>query len=149
MVMVDLAVPRDIEPEVAKLDDVYLYTVDDLGRVVQMGNDSRQAAVVQAEAIIDSRVQSFMHWMQARTMVPTIQRLNAGADEVRQYELVRARRLLAKGVDPDEVLERLSRSLTQKYLHAPMQLLNRSSEEERMQIADMLPKLFPFQDNKH
>ena len=85
MVMVDLAVPRDIEPEVAKLDDVYLYTVDDLGRVVQMGNDSRQAAVVQAEAIIDSRVQSFMHWMQTRTVVPVIQGLNAGADVVRQH----------------------------------------------------------------
>ena len=155
MVMVDLAVPRDIEPEVAKLDDVYLYTVDDLGRVVQMGNDSRQAAVVQAEAIIDSRVQSFMHWMQTRTVVPVIQGLNAGADVVRQHELERARKMLAKGMDPEEVLERLSRSLTQKYLHAPMQVLNRSPEEDRGQLVGMLPKLFPFQDtellqkNKH
>lgn len=149
MVMVDLAVPRDIEPEVANLDDVYLYTVDDLGRVVQMGNDSRQAAVVQAEAIIDSRVQSFMHWMQTRTLVPVIQGLNSGADSVRQMEVERARKLLAKGMDPDEVLERLSRSLTQKYLHAPMQALNRSQELERAQLIGLLPKLFPFQEHEH
>lgn len=149
MVMVDLAVPRDIEPEVASLDDVYLYTVDDLGRVVQMGNDSRQAAVVQAEAIIDSRVQSFMHWMENRTVVPFIQRLNAGADSVRELELDHARKLLAKGVDPEEVLERFSRRLTQKYMHAPLQALNRSQEHDRGELIGILPKLFPFQENEH
>ena len=65
MVMIDLAVPRDIEPEVGRLDDVYLYSVDDLGRLVQTGTDARRAAVVQAEAIIETRVQGFMHWMQS------------------------------------------------------------------------------------
>ena len=64
--MVDLAVPRDIEPEVKRLEDVYLYTVDDLASVVQTAQANRQAAVAQAEAIIDAGVQSFVHWMEQR-----------------------------------------------------------------------------------
>lgn len=146
MVMVDLAVPRDIEPEVATLSEVYLYTVDDLGRVVQMGNDARQAAVVQAEAIIDSRVQNFMHWLHNRSVVPVIQGLNNAASAVADVELDKARKLLAKGVSPEEALERLARALTQKYMHAPMQALNRSHAEEKAQLLDVLPKLFPYQD---
>lgn len=149
VVMVDLAVPRDIEPEVAELNEVYLYTVDDLGRVVQMGNDARQAAVVQAEAIIDSRVQSFMHWMQNRSVVPVIQGLNTAAHSVAEAELEKARKLLAKGVSPEEALERLARALTQKYMHAPMQALNRSPAEEKGQLLEILPKLFPFHASEH
>src|SRR5690606_25764588 len=76
MVMVDLAVPRDIESEVAQLDDVYLYSVDDLGQLVQTATDARQSAVVQAEAIIETRVQKFMHWMDARAVVPVIRDLH-------------------------------------------------------------------------
>lgn len=146
MVMVDLAVPRDIEPEVATLSEVYLYTVDDLGRVVQMGNDARQAAVVQAEAIIDSRVQNFMHWLQNRSIVPVIQGLNHGANAIAELELEKARKLLAKGTSPEQVLERLAKSLTQKYMHAPMQALNRSQAEEKVLLLDVLPKLFPYQE---
>jgi glutamyl-tRNA reductase len=118
--MVDLAVPRDIEPEVQALEDVYLYTVDDLAQVVQTGQAHRQAAVEQAEAIIDAGVQSFMHWMDQRGAVPLIQQLNAQADEWRALELARARKLLAKGEDVDAVLESMSRGLTQKMLHGPL-----------------------------
>jgi glutamyl-tRNA reductase len=73
MFMVDLAVPRDIEAEVKALSDVYLYTVDDLAHVVQTGRDSRQAAVAEAEVIIDAGVQNFMHWLDQRSSVPLIQ----------------------------------------------------------------------------
>lgn len=149
MVMIDLAVPRDIEPEVSQLDDVYLYSVDDLGRYVQMASDSRQAAVVQAEAIIDSRVQHFMHWLDSRAVVPVIRNLNQGADSVMQAELERARRLLAKGENADLVLEQFAHSLTQKYLHAPMVALNRSQGDDRAALMDMLPRLFPYQDSSH
>ncbi len=120
MFMVDLAVPRDIEPEVKALDDVFLYTVDDLAGVVQTGQANRQAAVEQAEAIIDAGVRSFMHWMDQRGTVPLIQQLNAQADEWRMAEIARARKLLAKGEDVDAVLEALSRGLTQKMLHGAM-----------------------------
>jgi glutamyl-tRNA reductase len=120
MFMVDLAVPRDIEPEVKALEDVYLYTVDDLAGVVQTGQANRQAAVAQAEAIIDAGVQSFLHWMDQRGSVPLILQLNAQADEWRAAELARARKMIAKGDDVDAVLEAMSRGLTQKMLHGAM-----------------------------
>lgn len=149
VVMVDLAVPRDIEPEVEKLDNIYLYTVDDLGRYVQMGQDSRQQAVGQAEAIIDARVLNFMQWLESRRLVvPMIQELNSSAESLRQTELAKARRLLARGEDPDEVLEYLARSLTQKYLHAPMSRLNHSEGADRRDLLEVVPQLFPF-ESKH
>jgi glutamyl-tRNA reductase len=110
MFMVDLAVPRDIEPEIKQLPDVYLYTVDDLAQVVQTGQASRQAAVGRAEVIIDAGVQSFMHWLDqrdpARGVVPLIRQLNAQADQWRALELARARKRLAKGEDVEAVLAR-------------------------------------------
>ncbi|OIP21317.1 MAG: glutamyl-tRNA reductase, partial [Comamonadaceae bacterium CG2_30_60_41] len=120
MFMVDLAVPRDIEIEVKELEDVYLYTVDDLAGVVQTAQANRQAAVAQAEAIVDAGVQSFLHWVAQRSTVPLIQQLNAQADEWRAAEIARARKLLAKGQDVDSVLEALSRGLTQKMLHGTL-----------------------------
>ena len=95
--MVDLAVPRDIEPEVAGLADVYLYTVDELATQVQTAGEKRQAAVAQAEAIVETGVQSFMHWLDQRHTVPLIQALHAQSDEWRAHELACARKLLAKG----------------------------------------------------
>ncbi|MCM2295238.1 glutamyl-tRNA reductase [Rhodoferax sp.] len=120
MFMVDLAVPRDIEIEVKALEDVYLYTVDDLAGVVQTAQANRQAAVAQAEAIVDAGVQSFLHWIEQRSTVPLIQQLNAQADEWRVNEIARARKLLAKGEDIETVLEALSKGLTQKMLHGAM-----------------------------
>jgi glutamyl-tRNA reductase len=148
MVMVDLAVPRDIEPEVGRLDDVYLYSVDDLGRVVQSGTDARRAAVVQAEAIIDTRVQNFMHWMQSRAIVPLIRDLHESADALRASELERARRALAKGESAEAVLEQLAHGLTQKYLHGPLSALNRSEGDDREQLLAMVPRLFPNGDKR-
>ncbi|SHH49192.1 glutamyl-tRNA reductase [Pollutimonas bauzanensis] len=143
MVMVDLAVPRDIETEVGRLADVYLYTVDDLGRMVQSGTDARRAAVVQAEAIIETRVQNFMHWLQNREIVPAIIDFQQAADQVRQSELDRARRMLARGDSPELVMEQLAHGLTQKYLHGPMAALNRSESDERQQLLKLLPRLLP------
>jgi len=148
MVMVDLAVPRDIEPEVARLNDVYLYSVDDLSSLVQSGTDARRAAVVQAEAIIEARVRHFMHWMQARAVVPVIRDLHQSADDLRAAELERARRQLARGASPEAVLEQLAHGLTQKYLHGPLAALNQSEAAERQQLIDWLPRLFPTRDTR-
>ena len=142
MFMVDLAVPRDIEAEVGRLDDVFLYTVDDLGQVVQTGIESRQAAVAQAEAIIDLRVKSFMHWVDDRAMVPVIQDLQENSEAMRLAELDRARRMLARGDDVEAVLEALSRGLTAKFLHGPQQALHRAQGDERARLASLLPQLF-------
>ena len=142
MFMVDLAVPRDIEFEIARLDDVFLYTVDDLGQVVQTGLESRQAAVAQAEAIIETRVQSFMHWIDDRAMVPVIQDLQENSESMRLFELERAKKMLARGDDVDAVLEALSRGLTAKFLHGPQQALHRAQGDERARLAALLPQLF-------
>jgi glutamyl-tRNA reductase len=142
MFMVDLAVPRDIEPEVSRLDDVFLYTVDDLGSVIQSGMENRQAAVAQAEAIIETRVQSFMHWVDHRAVVPLIQDLHESGESLRIAELERARKMLLRGDDAEAVLEALSRGLTAKFLHGPQQALHHAQGDERARLAALLPQLF-------
>jgi glutamyl-tRNA reductase len=142
MFMVDLAVPRDIESEIGRLDDVFLYTVDDLAEAVQTGIENRQAAVAQAEAIIETRVKSFMHWIDTRAVVPVILDLQESSEAMRMAELERARRLLAKGEDIDTVLEALSKGLTAKFLHGPQQALNHAQGDERARLATLLPQLF-------
>ena len=142
MFMVDLAVPRDIEQEVKALEDVYLYTVDDLAQVVQAGHANRQAAVAQAEAIIDAGVQSFVHWLDQRHVVPLIQQLNHQTDEWRAAELARARKLLAKGEDVDVVLEALSRGITQKMLHGAMAELRAGDAQSRQRASAAIEHFF-------
>lgn len=142
MFMVDLAVPRDIESEVARLDDVFLYTVDDLGAAVQTGIENRQAAVAQAEAIIETRVQSFMHWVDNRSVVPLIRDLHDSGEAMRAVELERAKRMLARGENVELVLEALSKGLTAKFLHGPQQALHNAQGDERARLAALLPQLF-------
>ena len=142
MFMVDLAVPRDIEPEVGELDDVFLYTVDDLKDIVQGNLDTRRSAVEQAEAIIDTQVGQFMHWMQVRQSVPLIRALRDQAEDARRHEVERALKQLARGDDPRQVLEALSQGLTNKLMHAPTQALNEASGEERRTLAETLARLF-------
>ena len=123
MFIVDLAVPRDVEPEIERLDDVYVYTVDDLGKVVSQGVASRQAAVSQAETIISLRTNDFADWLRQRESVPAIQALRDRADYLREFELNRAMRHLNHGDDPKEVLEMLAYGLTKKLVHDPTILL--------------------------
>src|SRR5690606_700447 len=108
MLLVDLAVPRDIEPEVAGLGDAFVYSVDDLGRIAAEGFSARSGAVLQAEAIIDTEVRDFMHWMSARGAVPTIRALRDQAERNRRHELERALKALEHGEDARKVIERLS-----------------------------------------
>src|SRR4051812_31660482 len=140
--MVDLAVPRDIEPEVAALDDVFLYTVDDLAGIVSANLDARRSAVEQAEAIIDTQVGQFMLWVHVRETVPLIRQLREQAEETRRQELTRALKCLERGDDPAQVLESLSRGLTNKLMHAPTEALNQSAGEERRLLAEALARLY-------
>lgn len=142
MVMVDLAVPRDIEAEVAKLDDVFLYTLDDLGQIVEQGLESRQAAVVEAEAIIDTQVHDFLQWVDAREVVPIIRSLRDNAERARRHEVDHALKLLRRGDDPAQVLEALSRGLTNKFLHGPTQALNQAEGDDRSRLADLISRVF-------
>ncbi|AWW47301.1 glutamyl-tRNA reductase [Polynucleobacter paneuropaeus] len=145
MVMIDLAVPRDFEPEIARLNDVYLYTVDDLGMMIQTGASLRQAAVSQAEAIIEDRVGNFMHWMQGRNAVPIIQDIQQQGEQLRQLELERAMKRLMRGDDPQEVLQAMAQGLTNKFLHGSLNALQHSNGAERDALIKLLPKLFALQ----
>ena len=149
MFMVDLAVPRDIEPEVAQVADVYLYTVDDLSALVQTAGSKRQAAVQQAEAIIDAGVQSFAHWLDQRAAVPLIQALNRQADDWGAVEMARARKALARGEPAEKVLEALARGITHKMLHGTLAELHAAEGDERTQLADTVSRLFLRQSTRH
>ena len=142
MVMVDLAVPRDIELEIGKLDDVFLYTVDDLGQIVEQGLESRQAAVIEAEAIITNQVHDFLQWVDARTVVPTIRALRDTAERARRHEVDQALKLLRKGDDPAKVLEALSRGLTNKLMHGPTQALNQAEGDDRGRLSELVARIF-------
>jgi glutamyl-tRNA reductase len=142
MFMVDLAVPRDIEAEVGELDDVFLYTVDDLSQVIEAGIDNRRLAAAEAETIIENQVGSFMEWMEIRSVVPTIRALRDQGERFRRHELEHARRLLANGENPATVVELLSRALTNKLLHAPSHALNHVHGDDRRQTEALLRRLF-------
>lgn len=142
MVMVDLAVPRDIEAEIGRLDDVFLYTLDDLGQIVESGQESRQAAIIDAEKIITHRVDDFFHWLESRETVPTIRALRDAGERMRRHELEHALKLLHRGDSPEQVLEALSKGLTNKLLHPPTQALNLAEGAERREVAQLIGRIF-------
>jgi glutamyl-tRNA reductase len=146
--IVDLAVPRDVEKEVAELSDVFLYTVDDLSEVVRDGLDARQGAVKEAEVIIDSGVSDFVHWMESRGVVPTIRALRDHAERQRRGEMEKALRALAKGDNAEKVLESLSSALTNKFLHGPTQALNQATAAERDAMLETVHRLYRLHDTE-
>ena len=143
MFIVDFAVPRDVEPAVSSLQDVFLYTIDDLGAIVQEGVESRRAAVAEAEAIVAKQVEAFRAWQGARAAAPAIVELRRRADQYREAELARARGRLARGDDPAEVLEALAKGLANKFLHHPSQALSKAPEAEREQLMRAIERLYP------
>jgi glutamyl-tRNA reductase len=144
--MVDLAVPRDIEPEVAALDDVFLYTVDDLAQVVNDGMENRQEAAISAEVIVQARVETFMHWLAKRDAVPTIKALRDQAEAMRHAELDKAIKLIQKGESPERALEALSNALTNKFLHAPSHALNQAHGDEHAKLENILKQLYQIKN---
>src|SRR5450631_2036636 len=146
MFIVDLAVPRDVEPEAAELDDVFLYTVDDLSNIIKDNLQIRVEAVREAEAMIADQAATFLRWLEGRSVVPTIAALQGHYDQLRIAELDRARRLLAGGASPEQVLDQLARGLTNKFLHAPTQALNRAGEAERAQLLALLHHIYQLPD---
>jgi glutamyl-tRNA reductase len=144
--MVDLAVPRDIEAQVAELDDVFLYTVDDLAQVVTDGMVNRQEAAIDAELIVQARAENFMHWLKKREAVPTIKALRDQAEATRKTELEKALKLIQKGESPDKVLESLSTALTNKFLHAPSHALNLAQGDEHTRLEQLMKQLYQIKN---
>jgi glutamyl-tRNA reductase len=152
MFLVDLAVPRDIEREVAQLDDAFLYTVDDLGELIKEGVQARQDAVVQAEAIIDHGVQNFLQWKESRAQVPVIRALAQHAETIQGSELALARKRLAKGDDIEAVLKSLAHGLSQKYLHgaySQLHHMNHLDPVDRDQKTALIRDLFGLHKDNH
>ncbi|MET0442657.1 MAG: glutamyl-tRNA reductase [Casimicrobiaceae bacterium] len=146
--IVDLGVPRDVEPQAADLDDVFLYSVDELQVIVRENLQVRQEAVVQAEAMIADQTEHFLKWLDGRSVVPTIEALSGHHDDIRSSELDRARRMLASGESPDAALDALARGLTSKLLHAPLSALNAANEAERAQLIAALSRVYRLDESK-
>jgi len=144
--IVDLAVPRDVEPEAAELDDVFLYSVDDLSNIVKDNLQIRRESVAQAEEMIAEQTESFLRWLQGRAVVPTITALHGHHEQLRTAELDRARKLLAAGTPPDQALEALARALTNKFLHAPTQALNQAGDAERAELVALFQRVYNLPD---
>ncbi len=147
MFMVDLAVPRDIETEISKLEDVYVYTVDDLGKVVQSGIRGRQEAVKAAEILIQDRVNEFHIWMLARNSVPQILSLKEKAENLRQKELHKAQKAIIRGEDPQKILDSMSKALMNKYIHDPLTALRNNHslpDDDYEKILRLFDKFFLY-----
>ncbi len=140
--MLDLAVPRDIEPAVGRLEDVYLYTVDDLKDVIQDNLRSREAAARDAESMIETRTAAFMRWLDARDAAATIQQLRGRCEAQAEEVLARARRMLAQGATPEEALAFLAQGLTNKLLHHPSTALRGAEAADQAALLEAARRLF-------
>ena len=131
MLMMDIAVPRDIEEEVGELADVYLYTVDDLQQVVEENRRQRQEAAHKAEELVDSSLSAFMESLKSLEAVDSIRSYREKMETLRQMELEKALQQIRSGADPEEALQRMSRSLMNKVMHAPTTTLKVAAEQGR------------------
>jgi glutamyl-tRNA reductase len=142
VLIVDLGVPRDVEAEAAELDDVFLYSVDDLSDIVKDNLQIRRDAVVQAERMIADQASHFLRWLQGRSVVPTIANVSSHHEALRKREVERAQRMLANGTAPADVVEALSRSLTNKFLHPSLAALNAAGEAERAELIALFSRIY-------
>lgn len=145
--MVDLAVPRDIEPEVAELDDVYLYTVDDLEAVIEDSRRSRLEAAGQAEEIIEYHTSEFLSWLRSLDAVGLIQSYRKQAEGLRDEVLARAVHLLEQGKSPREALGYLAHTLTNKLLHAPSARLRQAGRDGQVELLDAANEIFQLRSH--
>ncbi|MEH0832611.1 glutamyl-tRNA reductase [Pectobacterium cacticida] len=137
ILMVDIAVPRDIEPEVGKLPNVYLYSVDDLHAIIQHNLAQRKAAAVQAESIVQQESADFMAWLRAQSAVETIRDYRAQAEELRADMTAKALAAIQQGHDAEAVIQELTHRLTNRLIHAPTKSLQqaaRDGDQNRLQI---------------
>ncbi|PIE00157.1 MAG: glutamyl-tRNA reductase [Thiothrix nivea] len=145
--MVDIAVPRDIESEVEMLDDVYLYTVDDLQSVIEENLESRRSAAEQAETMVDGEVKTFMSWLKAQSRRGIIREYRQRNDTIRNEVLTRAQKML-QHKPPEEVLNFLAHTLTNKLAHTPTQMMNQAAHTGNNELLAHAMTLFNL-ENAH
>jgi glutamyl-tRNA reductase len=146
--MLDLAVPRDIEPEVAQLPDVYLYTVDDLQNTIDQNMNSRRQAAEQAEEIIDTQVEHFLDWLRSQGAQATIKDYRQQAELTRDDMLQKALAQLNNGVSAEETLRRLAHTLTNKLIHTPSIQIREAGINERHDLIAAARELFKLQNSQ-
>ncbi len=144
---VDIAVPRDLEAGIDKLDDVYLYTIDDLDKIIVEGQSDREAAAVDANRILDDETQRYLSIERSKEVAPVITALRDHGDALRKEVLQQARRRLAKGADQDEVLEFVTSSLLKKILHNPSVRLREAGEQSDQAFIEAIRELFGLEKN--
>jgi glutamyl-tRNA reductase len=147
--MVDIAVPRDIEPQVGELDDVYLYTVDDLKEVIEENQRERQSAARDAEGIIEAGTLEYMRRLRELDAVDTLTLLRQSAHETAAQELEKAMRMLANGKPAEDVLQRFAHGLTNKLLHQPTVQLRQASAEGREELLQLVQELYQLTPPDH
>ena len=147
MLLVDLAVPRDIEVEVSEIPDAYLYGIDDIGSVIEDSVNSRREAAVQAGSLIDLGMEKFLSQLRSRNAVATLRRLRGKADAIRETELEQAQRELKKGGDAGAVLESLARAITNKLIHSPSVRMKQASAEGRDEMLRVTRELFELDED--
>lgn len=144
--MVDIAVPRDIEAEIGELQDVYLYTVDDMKGIIHDNQRSRELAARQADEIVVTRTQHFMHWLRSNDAADTIRAVRGRSQRVRAAVLESARRRLQAGEDPEQVLAITTNKLVNKLLHEPSVVLREAGAEGRTELIEAVRELFDIPD---
>jgi len=139
---VDIAVPRDLDPRISELADVYLYTIDDLDKVILEGQSSREAAAVDAHRILDDETQRYLSIERSKEVAPIITALRDHGEGLRAQVLEQARRRLAKGADADEVLEYVTSALLKKIMHQPSVRLREAGEKSDREFVNFVTELF-------
>jgi glutamyl-tRNA reductase len=147
--MVDMAVPRDIEPDVADLEDVYLFSIDDLQQLVDENIQQRELAAGGARLVINEEVARFLAESRAQDAAPAIRALRQQAEEIRRQTVEQARRMLAGGKSSDEVIEYLANTLTNRLLHAPTQALRQAAELADLAVAEAVTRLLIEERDRH
>lgn len=142
MFLLDLAVPRDIDPDCAKLEDAFLYAVDDLRQIIERNLDQRRAGAREAEVLIDLQVDHYLTWLRAQSSTGPLRRLRADGEQMRQEALAKARAELAAGRPAEEVLDLLAHTLTNRLLHAPSARLRAAAEQGDLTLLNAAERLF-------
>ncbi|MSR12801.1 MAG: glutamyl-tRNA reductase [Gammaproteobacteria bacterium] len=147
MLLIDLAVPRDIEAEVGEIADAYLYTVDDISDVIEDGVKSRSEAANQAHSIIERGIEDYLKQLRSLNAVATLRAFREKADSIREQELQRALKALEKGESAETVLAALARGITQKFIHSPSVQLKKASAEGRADLLQLTRELYELDDD--
>ncbi|MBT8049214.1 MAG: glutamyl-tRNA reductase [Xanthomonadales bacterium] len=146
MFLVDIAVPRDIDPEISRVKDVYLYTIDDLQQVVDENMEQRNAAAQSASADVETAVAGFMRWLSGKRAARTLKRIREQSHGFEEELRDRALRKLEAGQDPAEVLDQLTRTLTNKILHHPSKRLREAAENQDYEVLKAADRIFRLEE---